>query len=118
MPVWAGREVPGSVTTNRRYAEQIDRRMNQRILERLAKSGRLETLTGSELELDRLPMTKDPQPATVEAWVRFGGTPARVLAEACAWTDRAVAIRFRVAGEEQRCWVWRSAVTAQATPDP
>jgi hypothetical protein len=100
------------VGTNRRYAVQIDRRMDERILERLAKSGPLETLTASELALHRLPMTKDPQPATVEAWVRFGGTPARVLAEACAWTDRAVAIRFRVAGEEQRCWVWRSAVTA------
>lgn len=86
--------------------------MDDRILERLAKSGPLETLTASELALHRLPMTKDPQPAMVEAWVRFGGTPARVLAEACAWTERAVAIRFRVAGEEQRCWVWRSAVTA------
>lgn len=42
---------PGLVTTNRRYAEQFDRRMDQRILERLAKSGYLETLTGSELEL-------------------------------------------------------------------
>lgn len=63
-------------------------------------------------------MTKDPKLATVDAWVRFGGTPARVLAEASAWTDRAVAIRFRVAGEEQRCWVRRSAVTAQTTPDP
>lgn len=87
--------------------------MDDRILERLAKSGPLDTLTGSELELDRLPMTKDPQPAVVDVWVRFGGTPARVRAEACAWTDRAVAIRFRVAGEEHRCWVWRSAVTAE-----
>jgi hypothetical protein len=112
-----GREVPGAVDTNRRYAEQIDRRMDERILERLAKSGRLETLTGSELELDRLPTTKDPQPGIVEAWVRFGGTPARVLAEACMWTDRAVAIRFRVAGAEHRCWVWRSAVTARASSE-
>ena len=98
--------------TNRRYAEQIDRRMDDRILERLARSGPLETLTRAELQLDELPMTTDPHPRTVQAWVRFGGTPVRVEAEACMWTGKAVAIRFRAAGQEFRCWVWSGAVEA------
>lgn len=100
--------------TNRRYAEQIDRRMDDRILERIAATGRLETLTRAELDLDHAPVTTDPKPATVEVWVRFGGTPVRVAAEACMWTDRAVAVRFRAAGVEHRCWVWRGAVTSDS----
>ncbi|MFG6402677.1 MULTISPECIES: hypothetical protein [unclassified Microbacterium] len=96
--------------TNRRYADQIDRRMDERILERLAREGPLQSLSDNELELTRLPMTKDPRPSTVTAWVRFGQSPTRVQAEAVAWTPRAVAIRFTVAGRELRAWVWASAV--------
>ena len=103
--------------TNRRYAEQIDRRMDDRILERLARSGSLETLTRAELQLDELPTTTDPRPRPVQAWVRFGGTPVRVDAEACMWTGKAVAIRFHAAGQEFRCWVWSGAVEA-ADPGP
>lgn len=98
------------VGTNHRYADQIDRRMDERILERIAREGALQSLTDTELELDRLPMTKDPKPRPVLAWVRFGATATRVHAEAVAWTPRAVAIRFRVANRELRAWVWASAV--------
>lgn len=96
--------------TNRRYAHVIDRRMDERVLETIAKSGPLQTLTAEELELDRLPVTTDPRPAKVKAWVRFGDTGVMVDAEACMWTEHAVAIRFNVAGREYRCWVWRGAV--------
>lgn len=96
--------------TNRRYAEQLDRKMDERILDRLAQTGKLETLTRAELQLDTIPVTTDPKPKRVAAWVRFAGTPVQVSAEACMWTVDAVAIRFRAAGEEQRCWVWRGAV--------
>lgn len=101
--------------TNRRYAEQIDRRMDERILQRIASSGPLQTLTAAELQLDSLPVTTDPRPARVTAWVRFGTTPTRVEAEACRWTAHAVAIRFRVGTAEHRCWVWRGAVADAST---
>lgn len=84
--------------------------MDDRILQRIAAKGPLQTLTRDELDLDRRPVTKDPRPARVRAWVRFGATPAVVDAEACMWTDRAVALRFRVGDEERRCWVWAGAV--------
>lgn len=96
--------------TNKRYAEQIDQRMSDRILQRAAASGALETLTSTELQLDVLPVTTDPKPRVVLAWVRFGRVPVRVEAEACMWTARAVAIRFRVSGKEFRCWVWSGAI--------
>ncbi|MGB4778869.1 hypothetical protein [Microbacterium sp.] len=96
--------------TSRRYAASVDRDMDKRILGRIAHSGPLQTLTAEELQLDRTPVTIDPQPSRVRAWVRFGPASAEVDAEACRWTDRAVAIRFLVEDQEQRCWVWRGAV--------
>lgn len=96
--------------TNRRYAEQIDRRMDARILERLARDGELQTLTDAELELDTLPLTRDPKPRKVFAWVHFGSSATRVEADAVMWTPRAVAIQFVVAGKQLRTWVWASAV--------
>ena len=95
---------------NRRYAESIDRGINDRILDGIAHSGDLATLTNAELELDTLTVTTDPKPAKVRAWVRFGATPVIVDAEACMWTAHAVAIRFRADKREWRCWVWRGAV--------
>lgn len=102
--------------SNRRYAASVDRRMDERILERTAQDGPLQTLSASELQLDEVAVTTDPKPAIVQAWVRFGTTPIRVDAEACMWTGHAVAIRFRVARQEYRCWVWRGAVQAPDEP--
>lgn len=96
--------------TNRRYAESIDRGVNERILDGIARGGALETLRSAELELSTRPVTTDPNPAKVRAWVRFGGTPVIVDAEACMWTEHAVAIRFHADNREWRCWVWRGAV--------
>lgn len=97
--------------TNRRYADSIDRRTNERILERIAeRDGPLQTLTAAELQLDRHALTIDPIPKPVKAWVRFGATPVLVDAEACRWTSRGVGIRFRVGETEHRCWVWLQAL--------
>lgn len=96
--------------SNRRYAVHYDRLMDDRILARTAASGPLQTLSDAELELDSEPFTRDPQPKPVKAWVRFGSTPALVDAEACSWTSNAVAIRFTIAEQEYRAWVWTSAV--------
>ena len=101
--------------TSKRYAATVDRQMNQRILARtIAEAGPLQSLTVDELRLDTEPVTIDPRPNPVRAWVRFGAAPTLVDAEACRWTADAVAIRFRVADVEHRTWVWGSAVTPLA----
>jgi hypothetical protein len=106
---------PGwTVGTNRRYADSVDRAINQRILDKVARAGDLHTLSRQELELDELPVTTDPKPAKVRAWVKFGATPILVDAEACMWTSHAVAIRFRGNDTEWRCWLWRGAVRETA----
>lgn len=96
--------------TNKRYAAQIDQRMDARILERIARDGDLQTLTSTELRLDRVPLTIDPRPRRVLAWVRFGVVPVIVEAEACRWTADAVGIRFEISGKRYKTWVWASAV--------
>lgn len=96
--------------TSKRYAHVVDEQMNEHILRRAAASGKLQTLSPEELALDRLAVTIDPIPKPVKAWVRFGDMPVLVNAEACRWTSKAVGIRFRVDGEEHRCWVWLGAV--------
>ena len=104
---WTARSIVG---TNKRYAENYDRLMDEKILQRTAGGGPLETLTRQELRLDTVPCTTDPHPKTVKAWVRFGGIPIQVVAQACMWTPHAVAIRFTVGEKEHRCWVWAGAV--------
>lgn len=96
--------------SNRRYADQIDARMNARIVDVVQSSGPLQCLTDAELELDRMPFTRDPQPKPVKAWVRFGNVPVLVDAVACSWTPYAVAIRFEIDGAAHQTWVWTSAV--------
>ncbi|WP_197535499.1 hypothetical protein [Microbacterium testaceum] len=89
--------------------------MDQRILaQTAATAGPLQTLSPAELELDSEPVTIDPQPKPVRAWVRFGATPLRVDAEACRWTSRAVGIRFTVGQEQLQAWVWNSAVSERS----
>lgn len=98
--------------SNKRYADYYDGLMDARILDRIAATaGPLQSLTPAELELDQLPVTVDPHPRPVHAWVRFGPTAVRVDAEACRWTDRAVGISFTIGEHEYHAWVWSSAVT-------
>jgi hypothetical protein len=97
--------------TNKRYADSIDRRVGERIVERDAAEGPLQRLTDPELELDRQPLTIDPHPKPAKAWVRFGNTPVLVNALVHRWTPRACGISFEVAGKPMRTWVWVSAVS-------
>ncbi|WP_460774068.1 hypothetical protein [Microbacterium sp. GXF7504] len=100
--------------TNRRYAEQVDRRGDSRHIDRLAAKAPLQTLTRRELELDILPVTTNPRPEKVRAWVRFGPEPCLVDAEVVMWTATACAIRFRTEAKEYRCWVWSTAVQRES----
>lgn len=97
--------------TNRRYADAVDRRVNERALEVAARDAPLQSLTPMELRLDEVPLTIDPKPRRkVRAWVRFGNVPVRVDAVAARWTPDAVGIVFQVGEREHRCWVWSGAV--------
>ncbi|GAB2702467.1 hypothetical protein BKA24_001673 [Microbacterium marinum] len=97
--------------TSKRYAAGVDRQMNERILQRTAAAGPLQSLTSTELRLDEVPLTIDPQPRRkVRAWVRFGDTPVRVNAVAARWTPDAIGLEFTVDGAAHRCWVWVGAV--------
>ncbi|CAN5475761.1 hypothetical protein BH10ACT6_BH10ACT6_12700 [soil metagenome] len=108
-PRWPERCPRSTLGTNKRYADAIDRRMNERIVESVIAGQAVHSLTNDELELETQPLTKPPVPRPVRAWVRFG--PVAVKAEAVAWTERAVAIRWTMAsGAEHRAWVWASAV--------
>jgi hypothetical protein len=106
------------VGTNKRYAAQIDQRMDARILERIARDGDLQTLTATELRLDRVPLTIDPRPRRVLPWARFGVVPVIVEAEACRWTADAVGIRFEISGKRYQTWVWASAVNPSGGSAP
>ena len=100
----------GIVGTNRRYAAQIDERMNQKILDQLAAKYPIQALSEGELRLDLYPVTTDPQPRRVRAWVRFGAIASQIEGDAVAWTPRAVQVKFLLDGKDQRVWVWASAV--------
>jgi len=104
------------VGSNRRYAHHYDKLMDQRIVDQVAASaGPLQSLTKAELELDTEPVTIDPSPKPVRAWVRFGATPVLVDAEACRWTSRAMGVRFTAGGKQLHAWVWLSAVSERRT---
>ncbi len=97
--------------TNKRYAEAIDARMDQRAIEAIVRDRSPSNLKSVELELERYALTIPPQPVPVRAWVRYGDVPLRVEAEAWRWTERVVAIVWTVpGGKEHRAWVWASAV--------
>ena len=91
--------------------------MSERILEQaVVSAGPLQSLTREELRLDSEPVTIDPRPNPVRAWVRFGLKPALVDAVAARWTADAVGVEFSIRGTDYRAWVWASAVTPVRRP--
>lgn len=88
--------------------------MDARIAESTMRGKKPETLTPTELQLEKEPLTRTPVARPVRAWVRYGEVPLLVDAEAVAWTDHAVAIRWMGPDGEQRAWVWTSAVRARS----
>ncbi|MBH0053186.1 hypothetical protein I6E74_03270 [Salinibacterium sp. SWN139] len=97
--------------TSKRYAEQVDRRMSEQVVETIMQD-EPSTLTDDELELDKLPLTRTPVAVPAVAWVRYGGVALRLPVEVVAWTERAVAIRWKTdTGGVHKAWVWASAVS-------
>lgn len=108
----AGRSGEGTfIGTNKRYADRIDARRDERITEILMRDDTPESLTSEELELDKQPLTRTPQALPALAWVRYGKVAVRIPVEVVAWTPRACAVRWTTPlGREDRAWVWSSAV--------
>jgi hypothetical protein len=98
------------VGTSKRYAAHYDKRMDEKILERVMAEQQPSSLTKIELELDTQPLTRTPTPEAVRAWVRYGETAIKVDARLVAWTPRAVAVRWDTPGGEHKAWLWSSAV--------
>jgi hypothetical protein len=72
-------------------------------------------LTNDELELDVQPLTRTPVAMPAVAWVRYGSVAMKIRVEVVAWTNRAVAIRWKnPEGETHKAWVWASAVEHEA----
>jgi hypothetical protein len=100
------------VGTNKRYAAQVDARMDLRIGERIQDAGDPPfSLSNEELELRREPLTRTPIPVRVRAWVRYPEGPVKVEGEMVAWTPKACAVRWTTPkGNQHKAWVWASAV--------
>ena len=97
--------------TSKRYAEQVDRRMDNRVGEKIMRSAQPLSLSSVELQLDVYTLTRTPRPELVLAWVRYPAAALQVQALAVAWTPRAVAIKWPGPDDTQyRAWVWASAV--------
>ena len=111
----AGGTEPG-IGSSKRYSQHYDRLMNERVLQRIARENRLQSLTEKERQADTLPVTRDPQPKPCRAWVRFGPHAVHVDATVVVWNDLACGVQFRVGDGELRCWVWTNAVTPAPGP--
>ena len=69
-------------------------------------------LTPAELDLAHHPVTKASQPIAVTAWVRFHEATIHPVADASAWNDRALQVRWPIgnaAGDFLTAWVWAGA---------
>ncbi|MEV8252383.1 hypothetical protein AB0O95_00295 [Rhodoglobus sp. NPDC076762] len=100
--------------SNKRYARQVDARMDKGIVARIMASSAPDSLSDEELELSRFDLTQTRNPRPVRAWVRYSDGALQVEADAVAWTERAVAIKWQtISGQPHRAWVWGSAVESR-----
>ena len=102
-----------AVGTNKRYADAIDRKMNERVAESIMRGQQPETLSELELDLAHEPLTRAPIGRPVKAWIRYRAVSLLVEAEAVAWTEHAVAVRWQSPEGEHHAWIWSSAVRAR-----
>lgn len=98
--------------TNKRFADGIARRSNEKHILALSKDFPLQSLSEKELALDRHPLTIYPKPERCRAWVRFGPHPFQVEGWLHRSTPLAAAVEFTLVEGNHvfRCWVWGNAV--------
>ena len=72
--------------------------------------GQPDSLAEMELELEQQEIVRPAVAVKVQAWVRYGNVPVRVDAEAVAWTQFAVAVRWQGPDTAiHKAWVWAAA---------
>ncbi len=96
--------------SNRRYADQIDRRVDARTDEVIMRDRAPVSLTSRELQLDVDPVTITPVPIAARAWVRYDTIALQLNVRVLRWTPRAVGIEWDTPAGVHRAWVWASAV--------
>lgn len=68
-------------------------------------------LTEREVDPERNPITRAPEPIPAHAWVRFHEASIEPAVEIIEWNDRAVHIRWTMhGGQAMSAWVWKGAV--------
>lgn len=103
-----------AVGSNKRYARQVDARMDTGIVARIMESSEPYSLSDEELELSRFDLTRTRNPRPVSAWVRYADGALRVEGVVVGWTERAVAVEWTTAsGAVHHAWVWASAVESR-----
>ena len=81
--------------TNKRYGDQIDKRMSANTDAIIMRNRQPSSLTKLELELDRLPLTRTPVAIPAWAWIHYETVALRLRVEIVAWTPRACASATR-----------------------
>ena len=67
-----------------------------------------------ELKLEQQEIVRPAVAVKMQAWVRYGNVPVRVAAEAVAWTQFAVAVRWQGLDTAiHKAWVWAVAVRSR-----
>lgn len=73
-------------------------------------------LTPIEIDLEGHPPTDFPEPRKCKVWIRYPSKAVLVDAQAYAWNNRAVRIRFLepTIKTEREGWVWTNAVIPES----
>lgn len=101
--------------TNRRYADAVDRRMDQRILEATTDHLIPTTLPQQAFGPNPFEWVKGSDQPPVWAWVSWSNAPAsRIPAVASGWNDRVVCVEWEARGGRRSVIVWRTAVTRRS----
>lgn len=92
---------------NRRYGGGIEDALNQWLI-RAEPIG----LTEDELKQSGPEVGRPEHGVPVRAWIRFPEASIEPTAEAIAWTERAVQVRFTLQdGRTKTVWIWKGAVS-------
>lgn len=96
-----------SISQSKRYpGHSLDREIEQAVT-----VARPVSLTAAELDAEAHPVSEATVPIPVRVWVRFPEVSVHPEAEAIAWNDHAVRVRWtQRSGVVQTAWVWASAV--------
>jgi hypothetical protein len=72
------------------------------------------SLTREEVNPERYPITRAPEPIRARAWVRFHEATIHPEVEVIEWNAIAVRVRWTMhSGQVKTAWVWKGAVESR-----